>query len=392
MHDLLTSILRRLQTGWFWPLVLLALPNCSLQTGGLGPPLVLNRGALPHGDAVMCDIEKFQGSPRRCATAQDLANGIPLSSAAVALVTGQQSSVGLDYSSAAFAHCGAGNPEAIDFQGLFPDGFATCINCGAAIPALEADATAVCVAECQDLIHFSEGPTPPDPVAFCTANAHPSTNFPTSGCFNGACSDSGTLRSDFVDPRRTPEAVVWGDTINTTPTGNSLTKNAGTNAAFDAGAVSTQWIKPGDAYVEGEAAESNKSHVMGLQVLPPGCPFPCSDADASIGDINFAINLNIDGRFYVLEGGSLITGGDLNGSFGTYSAGDRFRVKLTDQHDGTALVTYSRVNGPCTPGNPCPDTVFYTHAGSPAMYPLRVDTSFRELNATLANVTIVRIQ
>src|SRR5262249_24179990 len=147
-----------------------------------------------------------------------------------------------------------------------------------------------------------------------------------------------------------------------------------------------------DAFVEGEASESNKSHVMGLAQIPGACPFPCTDSDAGIGDINFAINLSRDGRFYVLEGGGLIAGPDINGSFGTYAAGQRFRVKLKDNLDGTARVTYSRVNGPCVPGNPCPDTSFYTHTGSPAVYLVRVDTSFREQNATLSNVTIVRIQ
>jgi hypothetical protein len=395
MHDLLNSTIRRLKTGWFWPLVLLALPNCSLETGGLGPALILNRGPLPHGDAVMCDIEKFQGVTRRCASPQDLALGISLPSAAEALVFGQRSSIGLDFSPAATAAC-SGLPQAIDFQGSFPDGVAVCINCTAAIPALEADATAVCVAQCQDDINYGEPPKPADPVAFCTANAHPSTNFPKTGCFNGACSDGGTLRPDFADPRRTPEPVVWDDFMpNTTPTGtgNSLMKTAGSNTTFDAGAVSDQWISRGDAYVEAEASENNLSHVFGLALVPGGCTMPaaCHDTDPSIADINFAISLNIDGRFYIIEGGSLVAGPDLNQSFGTYNAGERFRVKVTDKHDGTATITYSRVNGACVPGNPCPDTEFYTHVGS-AGYPLRVDTSFRELNATLANVTIVRIQ
>jgi hypothetical protein len=36
--------------------------------------------------------------------------------------------------------------------------------------------------------------------------------------------------------------------------------------------------------------------------------------------------------------------------------------------------------------------VFFTRSGSPAQYPMRVDTSFREQNATLADVNVVRIQ
>jgi hypothetical protein len=395
MRDLMTSTLRGVKNGWFWPLVLLVLPNCTFQVNGLGPlPPILNPGPLPHGDAVMCDIEKFQGATRRCATSDDLMMGISLSSAAEALVTGQHSNVGLDYSPAAFAHCGDGNPEAIDFQGSFPNGFAVCINCGGAIPAFEASTTDVCVKQCTDMINASGGPFPPDTAAFCTANARLSTNFPTSGCFMGACSDGGTFpAAGFIDPRQTPEPVIWDDQIGTAAAGNSLMKVAASTASFDAGAVSDQWISHGDAYAEGEGSENNKSHVLGLALVPGGCAHPadCHDADPSIADINFAISLNLDGRFYVLESGSLITGPDINGSFGTYTPGERFRVKVTDHHDGTAVVTYSRVNGPCMPGNLCPDTVFYTHAGA-VTYPLRVDTSFREQSATLANVTIVRIQ
>ena len=33
MRDVLKSTVRRLSVGWFWPLVLLALPNCSFAPG-----------------------------------------------------------------------------------------------------------------------------------------------------------------------------------------------------------------------------------------------------------------------------------------------------------------------------------------------------------------------
>jgi hypothetical protein len=57
MRDLLTSSLHRLKTGWFWPLVLLALPTCGLSNERTPPtPTVpaLNPGPMSHGDAVMC--------------------------------------------------------------------------------------------------------------------------------------------------------------------------------------------------------------------------------------------------------------------------------------------------------------------------------------------------
>ena len=65
--------------------------------------------------------------------------------------------------------------------------------------------------------------------------------------------------------------------------------------------------------------------------------------------------------------------------------------------DGTGTVSYTRIIGACVPGNPCNETVIFSHAvpppiGVPAGYPLRVAAAFREQNGTLANVSIVRIQ
>jgi hypothetical protein len=395
MRDFLKVGVRRPASGWFWALVLLVLPNCSFDVSGLGTVPNLTKGDMPHTSAIMCDIEKFQGPTRRCATPTDLAMGIPLANAAEALVTGQASNVGLDFSPAAQAACGTGIPQAIDFQGSFPDGLAVCLNCGV-IPVPHADATAVCVAQCRDLIaEDTVGPAPPDPLAFCTANARPSTHFPTSGCFEDACSTAGTLRPDFADPRRIAEAVVWRDLIGTAAVGSTLTRTAPTSPPPDdltAGAVSTQWITRGDAYVEFEAADITRTKIAGLSQVPGACVFPCTDSDPGITNLPFAISLNAFDKVFVVENGAVPPGGpDVDGSWGTYAIGERFRVRVTDNNDGTGTVTYSRIVGACVPGNPCNETVFHT-AASAAVYPLRVDTSFREQNGTLANVSIVRIQ
>ena len=392
MRDFLKAGVRRLPSAWFWALVLLVLPNCSFEPGGLGPLPNLDQGPSPHSSAIMCDIEKYQDPARRCATAQDLAMGIPLAQAAEALVTGRASNIGLDYSSAAQAVCGAGVPQAIDFQGSFPDGYAVCLNCGAVIPVPHADATAVCVAQCQDMVAAGGAPMPADPLGFCTANAKPSTHFPTSGCFDDACTGDGTLRSDFADPRRIPEPVVWTDLIGTAAAGSTLTRTAPTGAGgeLNAGAVSTQWVSEGDAYVEFEASDNNLTKIIGLSQVPGGCAFPCPDTDPGILNLPFAISLNFAGRVFVVENGVVAMGPDLNGSWGTYNIGERFRVSVKDNNDGTGTVSYSRIVGACVPGMPCNETVFYTHVGSPATYPLRVDTSFREQNGTLANVSFVR--
>jgi hypothetical protein len=394
MRDFLETGARRFTSGWwFWALVLLALPNCGFEVSGLPYTPVLTPGDLPHSSAIMCDIEKYQDPGRRCATAQDLAMGIPLAMAAEALVSGQASSIGLDYSPAAQAACGAGNPQAIDFQGSFPDGFAVCLNCGV-IPTLHADATAVCAAKCEDLTYFSDGPYPADIPAFCAANARPSTHFPATGCFDNACSEGGTLRPDFADPRRIPEAVVWRDLIGASAVGSNLTQVSPTTTGnvFAAGAVSQQWVTGNDAYVEFEAIENNLSHVAGFAQVSAACPFPCTDSDPGYADIAFALSLNFDGRVYALESGALIPGPDIGQSFGTYAAGERFRVRVKNNFNGTATVSYTRIVGACVPGSPCNETVLFSHAVPSAVYPLRVAAAFREQDATLAQVSIVRIQ
>ena len=126
------------------------------------------------------------------------------------------------------------------------------------------------------------------------------------------------------------------------------------------------------------------NHVLSLR---PSCPDPmiCPDTDDSLDAIGFAINLAADGKVYVIEGAAGFNQNKL-GPFGLpYAAHERFRVRATDNHDGTATISYSRFSG-CTPI--CTEDVFATSTPTP-LYPLRVDTSFREQNATLTNVTLV---
>ena len=386
--------------GWLWLVALLALPDCSFHPGSVS--------ATPTTTAVFCDIENPDPAfARHCASDDERLMGMRQASAAVNLVAGLQAmGVSLDESSAALAACpGVNQPQAVFFTGNFPTGQSACVDTTTVGPGLAyADSNAFCVAVCKGLF---PDPSGPDAATFCTAaRAHASTNFPAnpSPAFDGACLSEGTLRTDFTDPRQTPEPVVWQDPLGVTPSGNDLQRTAATspppaNPPFDAGAASTQWIARGDAYVEFSAAEATLSHVLGLSELG-SCPFPCTDTTPGLTDINFAISLNKDGHFYLLESGSLILipdadgkGPDVNGSFGPYAAGDRFRVSVRQSADGsnTATVTYSRITGPCMPGMPCPETVFYTHAGL-ATYPLRVDTSFREVNAKVTDVRLARIQ
>jgi hypothetical protein len=376
---------------WFWAVVLIALPNCAFDSSGTGGPLTLAPSDLPHTSAVMCDIRKYQPIVR-CATPQDLEIGIPFAEAAEALVDGRTSNVGLDYSPEAQEDCGDGTPKAIDFFGAFPEGTVVCLNCEA-IGTEYANATEVCIAQCQDLVERGDGPFPPDILSFCTATARPSTHFPAAGCFENACTEGGTLRTNFDDPRRIPDPVVWRDRIGTAAFGSDLTQTSPSTMGnvFGAGAVSEQWIDHGDGYVEFHASETNLSHVIGFAEVPAACAFPCEDSDPGFEDIAFALSLNLDGRVYLLERGLLVMGPDLNGSFGTYFAGERFRVRVKDNFDGTATVRYTRIIGACAPGTTCNESPIFEQVADSAAYPLRAAAAFREQNATLAAVDIVRL-
>ena len=390
--------------GWLWPLALLLLPNCSFSA----PPPPLDN-PLPHTTLVFCDIEK--PLERHCATDVELAVGVRLNAAAVALVAGQSGgNIGLDDSPAARARCG-GEPEAVTFRGTFPTGNPLCVNGFAIGPKYDppdpnllnplfANPDEACVYQCESFIGqfdangtwVADRPADPSVHALCQQVAHASANVSTSPTpgVPGGCTPAGMQQPDFPDPRRSADAVIWQDRIGVSATANTLTRTATTglpanDPPFDAGAASPQVIARGDAYVEFSAAETNMSHVCGLsQLLGP-------DADPSLVDVGFGIKLDSDHRYYVFEANTKITGPGVNGSFGAYSVGERFRVTVTDNADGTAAITYSRIVGPCVPGMPCSETVFHGSTRNPATYPFRVDASLRDEGATLTDVRIVRI-
>jgi len=380
MRSFVKSIGPRMRAGWFLPLLLLALPNCALQVGGLTNPDAFDGGPQPESSAIMCDIPKAPDpGSSGCANSTETGLGLSLAHAAVALVQGEQTSIGLDLSAAAEASCG-GLPKKTEFQGPWPDGYAVCLNCAKQIPGKYADANAACVAMCVSLVSSGGAEPAGGAQAFCTSNAHVATNFDPNDCYDDACSDGGTLRPDFVDPRRAQEPVEWTDLIGTSAAGNDLSRILATDGNFDAGAASKQTITRGDAWVEFEATENNMGHVIGLS------PDVGTDSDPSPADIAFGIRLGVNGKILVFEGGAQV-----GTSLGLYDAGDRFRVQLTDNLDGTATVTYVELNGPCKAGTICSSSVLATSAKS-ASYPVRISASLGNAAATLKNVTLVRIQ
>jgi hypothetical protein len=171
--------------------------------------------------------------------------------------------------------------------------------------------------------------------------------------------------------------------------GGSLTRTApNPGLLYVSGAASSQFITHGDAFVEFEATETNKTRLCGLSTVPFGNP---PDTDPNFTSIGFALDVHGDGHIYLFEGGAqIVLGADPDTSYGTYAAGTKFRVKVKDNFDGTATIAYVKVLVPCAPGTACPETPIYT-SGSVA-YPLRVDSSLRDQGSTLTNVALVRIQ
>lgn len=147
--------------------------------------------------------------------------------------------------------------------------------------------------------------------------------------------------------------VTWTNTVGVSASGNNLTKTGATG--WNAGAVSSQSIASGNGYVEFTASETASNRFCGLSN---------GDSDQSFYDIDFGL--------YLTGGGvAIYESGTLRGSFGAFSTGDVFQVKVEG-----GVVKYVK-NG----------TVIYTSGVSPT-YPLLVDTSMYDTGSTISNVKI----
>jgi hypothetical protein len=386
MREFLKSSGRWVRNGWFWPLVLLALPNCAIQ------PIPGLSSDVEHGpnptSIVMCDIPKFTEAVQCATTEQDLKSGIPMNAAAIALNQKDQRMIGLDYSKAARDQCGGTNPMKVEFFGEFPDGYQLCLDCKTQIPNVYTSLNDVCRAQCEELM-LKQPIVPPDPFAFCadTTRVHVSTNF--KSCFEGTCIN-GSPDSNFNfkdnDPRRPQEPVEWIEQNGTKngSMGNNLARTAGRSGNFDAGAFSKQTFTKGDGWVEFEVSDNTKQYAVALS--HGGGPDPSETLD----DMDFALVLQ-QGLIFVYEGGLPVN------SFGPYDAGTRFRIKIKDNNDNvdpkldTATITYSKLLAPCPPG-PCISDFEFSGGQTKPGYPLRVDASLVDPGALLVGVTLVRIQ
>ena len=147
-------------------------------------------------------------------------------------------------------------------------------------------------------------------------------------------------------------AVVWRSRVNVTASLNNLRKTGGCSGCPDAGAISQQRLYAGDGAMSFTASETQRLRFIGLSTGNTG---------TAPAEIRFALRLQA-GTAEVRESG-------LYRSEVSFAAGDVFKIGVVG-----GLVKYSK-NG----------VVFYTSAATPT-YPMLVDTSLFDLNATLSSV------
>lgn len=320
------------------PLVL-ALPGCSFPASD-GQ---LSLGDPPRTSAVFCDVE----ADRHCSSADERLIGIDVARASEdGFWAGKSSRVGLDYSEAALAACG-GQPKAVLYQDAFPNGTPVCVNPGN--PGSLRTTNDICKQFC-----FDQGWIDTDGNHYgCTFIAWHSNG--AESPFANGCTDAGTLRPDFQDPRRVRPSnpVTWTAAVGVSVTGSDLTKVAGAGWG-NAGAISTAQLDEGDGAVLVTASETNALRIFGLGT---------GNANASFDDVEFGLVLTQAGSLLVCEPGN-----NCARMAGTYQANDELEVGVVN-----GKVQYKR-NG----------TVLYESAIAP-VYPLLLDAALNFTGATLKN-------
>src|SRR5262245_20448519 len=166
---------------------------------------------------------------------------------------------------------------------------------------------------------------------------------------------SGLLAGVLVIDARADEPVVWTNVVNASASGNALTKTASTTA-WDAGAASTTVIRDGYGYVEFTKPETSYRIMVGLSN---------GDSGTDYTDVDFAIHTDALANVHIFEAGTY------RGQFGTYVAGDRFRVEVR-----YGVVRYLK-NG----------TLLYT-SSVPPRYPLRVDAELYDPGASISDARV----
>jgi hypothetical protein len=156
-----------------------------------------------------------------------------------------------------------------------------------------------------------------------------------------------------------PENVVWNPSsmVGVSASGNNLTMTAA-GGWGNAGASSTQTINSGDGYVEFTANNLGETRIVGLSN---------GDTNQSWQEIDFGIDVTGAGEVYLVESGTVL------GPYGTYSAGNKFRISVA-----SGQVKYYKEG-----------VLFHTTSVTPN-YPLLVDTALLNTGASINNAVIKR--
>jgi hypothetical protein len=340
---------------------LFAIAGCSYTPPDPYEPFV--EGDMPRTAAIFCNIEKG----RECASDLDALMGVDLDPAkqyTEGFWAGRSAAFGIDRSPAALAACG-GKPQKVLYHGPFPEGNMICLNPMEAFkagpgmanfpgtfPGRFETANTACQAWCkqQSWIDGDGNPYSCSNIAWQAVGA-------SSPVLN-VCTAPGTPLDNATDLRKkVPQAIVWGDAVDVSVNGNSLSKAAG-GAAWDAGAASTTTLDSGDGYVEFTAIETDKRRMVGLAFGP------LPDFDPSAADITYAVRLSA-GRIIVVEYGSTILQGV------PFNSGDRIRVGVV----GGAVQYFVNEMLFYTSDKPIPSTG----------YPMHVSVSLFDVGATIVD-------
>jgi PKD repeat protein len=158
----------------------------------------------------------------------------------------------------------------------------------------------------------------------------------------------------------TAQSVVWKNLVGVVANGSQLTKTLGTSW-WDAGAVSGKALASGDGYLEFVATDNVSRKTVG---------FNNGDPDQG-AHMPFEFVLDSDGKVYIYEGWMQIMMPPGYQDWGSYAAGDRFRISIQSN-----VVRFWK-NG----------FLLYTSPSTP-LFPLVVDTSFGNYGATISSAVI----
>jgi hypothetical protein len=319
-------------------------PGCGFTVPGTPPLPPFKAGVPPLTTAIFCDVE----TTRRCSTSDDRLSGIDISHPnEQGFKLGKYSPIGLDYRPAALAACG-GQPQAVVYRDAFPTGSVVCLN-PSMIPATYATTNDACQEWCD-----AQGWIDGDGNKYrCKDIAWRSNG--AQNPFPSACTEAGTQRAGFKDPRKwTP--VVWTAAVGVTVSGNGLTKTAPSGWGT-AGAISTQQLGSGDGGVLITASETTLKRIFGLGN---------GNANLSFDDIEFGLVLDSGGSLLICEAGTCQT------SFiAPYATGDLLEVSVVG-----GKVQYKK-NG----------ALLYQSTTLP-VYPLIVDSALFDKGATITSARV----